>query len=297
MFTIISKQILARDVKRLDIQAQRIARQVQPGQIVIVTPQEQGERIPMAVIESDARKGTIALIFRELGETTRHLGEITIGEEIYSVTGPFGRPTQVKKVGVIICVATGIGTAQILPICRAAKMAGNKVIGVIGARTRNDLLLETQMRIYCHKLYIATNDGSFERRGHATGVLKELLEKERVNLVYAIGSIEMMQEIAEMTRAKSIKYLVQANTHMLCGVGLCASCRLKVAGEVVLACQHGPEFDGHKIDYEFLKIRVAAYQRPQEKPKEEAVSSTAKVVQQTPGLTSLIRRFFVGDES
>jgi ferredoxin/flavodoxin---NADP+ reductase len=261
MFNVVNKQILGKDVKRLDIQAPQIAQKVRPGHFVIVIPHERSERIPMAVLESDIRKGTLALIFRELGETTRELGAIPIGGEIFSMIGPLGKPTALKKEGIVVCVATGIGTAQLLPICRAAKTAGNKVIGIIGAKTRRDLLLEPQIRLSCNKLYIATNDGSFERRGLATTVFKELLQKEKVNLVYAIGSLDMMQEIAEMTRERSIKYLIQANTHMLCGVGLCASCRMRMAGEIILACQHGPEFDGHEVDYEFLKMRVQAYQK------------------------------------
>lgn len=264
MFKVINKQILARGVKRLDVEAPEVASQVQPGQCVIVIPEAQGERIPLAVIDSDPRKGTITLIFQEFGEATLRLGAIPIGESVFSVIGPVGTPSRIGKEGVVVCVATGVGTAQILPICRAARAAGNKVIGVIGAKTRRALMLEPQMRLSCHQLYIATNDGSYERRGMATTIVKELLGKEKVDLVYAIGSVDMMQTVAEMTRERSVKNLIQTNTRMLCGIGICASCRVKVGGETLLACQCGPEFNGHKVDFEFLKTRVNAHKKGQD---------------------------------
>lgn len=289
MFKIVNKQVLSRNIKRLDIESPLIARNVKPGQFVVVIPRQNSERIPLSVMESDTRRGIFTLLFQEWCEAASQLGAIPIGEEIYSMVGPLGKPTEVRKTGLMICAATGTGTAQILAICRAAKILGNKVIGVLGAKTRTELLLEPQMRLSCHKLYIATNDGSFERRGLVTTVVRELLDREPVSLVYAIGSLSMMRDISAMTKAKSIKYLIQTNTHMLCGVGMCASCRVRVSGKILLACQHGPEFDGHQVDYEFLKMRMAAY-----KTQEESVPSAPRAMD-TPSanLLNFLKGFIV----
>ncbi len=267
MFKIVNKQILTPQIKRLDIKADLIARRVRAGQFVTVVPEEGGDRIPLSVIDWDRDKGTVSVIFHEGGPSTRQLGLIPIGEEIFSVLGPLGRPSVVSKEGLIVCVGTGSGTAQLLPICRHARGEGNKVIGVLGARTRRDVLLEPQMRLTCHNLRIATEDGSFEKRGLATDILADILKKEKVDLVYAVGSFEMMRTVCEMTRAKSVRTLIQTNTHILCGMGICSSCRIRVDGKIVRACQEGPEFDAHQVDFSFFKERLSAYARPkQEEP-------------------------------
>lgn len=259
MFTIVHKQILGPDLKRMDVMAPNIAMKIRPGQFVSLCPEEGMERIPLSVVDHDAVKGTITLIFQEVGATTKRLGEMPINDSIFSILGPLGQPAKIEKKGVVVCVTTGVGTAQILPICRAFKKAGNKVIGIVGAKTKKSLMVESQMRIACDKLFIATNDGSYEKRGLATDILKKILNEQNVDLVYAIGSTDMMQTVCQLTQSKSIETRVYLNPIMVDCMGMCGSCRVKVDGEVVLACTKGPEFDGHKVDFNDFQIRRNAF--------------------------------------
>lgn len=256
---IVNKQILTQDVKRIDILAPAIAARIQTGQFVSVCPQEADERIPLTVIEADKDKGTISLIFQEAGFTTKRLAALPINESIFSILGPLGRPATIQNHGTVICVATGIGTAQILPIARALRKAGNKVIGIIGAKTKKMLMLEAQMRLACQKLFIATNDGSCERRGLATDILREFIDRQEIGLVYAIGSADMMEAVCALTQRKGIKTLVCLNPVMVDCMGMCGSCRVKIGERIVLACLEGPEFDGHSVDFDFLKTRMNAF--------------------------------------
>ena len=272
MFTITNKQIVANDVKRLDVVAETIARRVQPGQFVMVIPRENGEWIPLTVVEADPRRGTIALIFKEMGSATQQLGALPIKESIFSIIGPLGQPSVCqKKFGTVVCVATDLGTAQILPICRALTKSGNKVIGIIGARSRRDLVLEAQMRLSCYKILVAATESSQERKSAEPSLVKQLLEQQPIEMVYAVGNIAMMQAVEVMTKAKKIPFFVQINPVMCCGLGFCGSCRVKVNHQTILACEQGPEFDGHKVDFKDLHIRLNAYE------KEARTSPTGKM--------------------
>lgn len=258
MAKVVHKQLLAQDIKRIDLAAPAIAAKVQSGQFVMVTPLEASKAIPMTVVEADERKGVISLIVHEVGVTTRQLGDLSIGQSVASLVGPLGLPASIDKYGLVICVATGIGAAQILPICRALKKKGNKIIGIIGAKSKKVLMLEAQMRVACDEIVIATNDGSYERKGLASTVLKELLGKYNVNAVYAIGSVDMMEAAAQMTKEKGIPLRVTLNTYMVNGLGLCGSCRVKIDGAIKLACIEGPHFDGHQVDFKDLNKRMSA---------------------------------------
>jgi ferredoxin--NADP+ reductase len=258
MFKVLNKQILANDVKRMDVHAPLIARKISSGQFVGVCPEEGDERIPLYVIESDSQKGTITLIFHEIGPTTRKLGEIAINDNLFSILGPLGVPSKIEKVGTVLCIATGVGSAQMLSICRSLKKAGNKIIGIIGAKTKKSLMLEAQMRLVCNKIFITTNDGSYERRGQATDLVQKILKEESVNLVYAVGSAEMMQTVCQMTKEKNIPTRVHLTPVMVDCMGMCGSCRVKVGGKTLLSCVEGPEFDGQSVDFEHYKIRLEA---------------------------------------
>ncbi len=278
MFKIVNKQVLSKDIKRLDVLAESIACSVQPGQFVMVIPHEKGEGVALSVVECDPRRGIISLIIQETGEETEQLGGMRIHDTIFSVAGPFGNPARLKTSGIVICVATGIGIAQILPVCRDFKKAGNKVIGVIGAKTKRSLVLETQMRIVCDKIFIVTDDGSYERKGRVTDSLKELLDKKTADMVYAVGSVAMMQAVCQMTQQKGIKTLVQASPPMVCGRGICGSCRCIIDGKTVLSCVQGPEFDGHTVDFEDLKIRLGI-------PPIEKTAAKRQEWKESPGLS------------
>jgi len=256
MFKIVHKQLIAQDIKKIDIMAPIIAARALPGQFVMLTPVAGAHNIPMTIIDSDERRSVVSVLVHEVGPATRQLGELSIGEAVYQMVGPLGRGAQMDKYGLVICVATGIGAAQILPICRGLKKKGNKVIGIIGAKSKKVLMLESQMRVVCDEIFITTNDGSYERKGLATGILKELLEKYTVQRVYAIGSVEMMQAAARMTAEKNISLRVTLNPYMVNGLGMCGSCRVKIDGQYRLACVDGPEFDGHKVDFDDFSQRM-----------------------------------------
>ncbi|MCB9757237.1 MAG: sulfide/dihydroorotate dehydrogenase-like FAD/NAD-binding protein [Candidatus Omnitrophica bacterium] len=260
MFKVLNKQILAKDVKRLDVKAPLIAARIAAGQFVMIVTREGGEWIPMMVAEAESLRGQITFIFQENNPAAVELGQLTIGEEIFSMVGPLGQPAKIAKTGVVVCLATGVGTARILPICKALKKAGNKVIGIMGAKTKNSLTLEPQMRIACSRLLITTEDGSYEQRGLASEMLKDILASEVVRQVYAAGSAEMMQAVCQMTKDKAISTLVQLQPVMACGMGFCGSCRVRVEGKVVLACVSGPLFDGHSVNFEHYKTRLAVNQ-------------------------------------
>jgi len=278
MFKVINKLVLAEGVKRLDIEARNIAVRIKPGQFVNICVEEGDERIPLAVVEYDAKKGVISVIFQENGAGTKKLGDLPINESIFSVLGPLGTPATIEKRGEVICIATGMGGSQILPIIRALAQAGNKVIGVIGAKTKRRLLLEPQIRIACDKIFISTEDGSYERRVQATEILQELVDHRKIKLVYAIGSAEMMEAVCRITKVKEITTYVQLNPMMIDCMGMCGSCRVKVGNRILLACTDGPEFDGHKVDFKDYKIRINAFEGlqqwhnqrlPQLNPREE----------------------------
>ena len=258
MAKIVHKQVLAQDIKRLDVAAAAIAAKVLPGQFVMVTPAAGMHNIPMTVVDADERRGVISVIVHEVGVSTRALGNLSIGESLHKIVGPLGNPSAIDKYGTVACVATGIGAAQILPLCRALKKKGNKVIGIVGAKSKKVLMLESQMRVVCDEIFITTNDGSYERRGLATGMLKELLVKYNINRVYAIGSVEMMEAAAAMTKAKDIPLRVTLSPYMTNGLGTCGSCRVKVDGGFKLACVEGPEFDGHQVYFVDLNKRMHA---------------------------------------
>ena len=283
MYKIIHKQVIAQDIKKIDITAPAIASKALPGQFVMVTPVEGEHNVPMAIIDSDERRSVISLLVHEVGPATRKLGDLSIGEDIYQMVGPLGQSAQMDKYGLVICVATGIGAAQILPICRGLKKKGNKVIGIVGAKSKKVLMLEAQMRVVCDEIFITTNDGSYERRGLATGVLKELLDKYTVQRVYAIGSIEMMQAAAQMTKEKNTALRVTLNPYMVNGLGLCGSCRVKIDGQYRLACVDGHEFDGHLVDYHDLSQRMNALE-----PRSWG-NQTHLISPKRPGFTSLVK--------
>ena len=256
MFKVINKLLLGNGIKRLDVEAPEIARSFHAGQFVMAAAQEKSKWIPLTIVEADTRRGIITIIFRETGEAARLLGALQIGDRIFSISGPFGQAAVPRQVGTVVCAATDTGAAQLMPVCRAYSRAENKVIGVLGAKTKSELILETQMRIACHKIILTTEDGSYQRRGTVAEVVKELLRTEKIHLIYSIGELRMLKEISLMTQEAGVRNLIQVHTGISCGRGMCGSCRLKAGGRLVLGCQEGPEFDGHTIDFDYLENRV-----------------------------------------
>jgi len=274
MFKIISKEELSQDVTKLIVEAPQIAKKAQAGQFVVVVVDEKGERIPLTLADWDKDKGTVTLIFQKVGFTTRKLGALDAADTIQHILGPLGHPTQTKDIGTVICVGGGVGIAEVYPVSRAFQEAGNRVIGIIGARSKDLLILEDKMRKVCAELFITTDDGSYSRKGFVTDVLKELFgvfEKSTntryPDLVYAIGPVPMMRAVTEFTRDYKIKTIVSLNPIMVDATGMCGACRCSVEGKTVFGCVDGPDFDGHKVDFGELAKRLSLFKAQEESIK------------------------------
>jgi ferredoxin--NADP+ reductase len=260
MFLIVNKTVLAPTITRYDVLAPFIARKRKAGNFVMIRVEEGGERIPLTIADGDAVKGTITLIVQAIGGTTKLLATKNAGDSILDVVGPLGNPTPVANHGVVACVGGGVGTAELYPIARALKDAGNRVLTIIGARTRELVILEKEMAAVSDETFVTTDDGSYARKGFVTDQLKELLDSPRgVKAVYAIGPLPMMKAVANLTRSYGVETLVSLNTIMVDGTGMCGGCRVTVAGQMKFACVDGPEFDGHKVDFDELMMRNRTY--------------------------------------
>lgn len=268
MYKIIKKEILAKEIKRVIVEAPLVCFNAKAGQFVVVMVDENSERIPLTLADFDKTKGTITLIFQEVGFSTNKLGQLNEGDEILSILGPLGKHTDSEKVGTVICLGGGVGIAEVYPVSRAFKEAGNKVIGIIGARSKELLILEEEMKKSCDQLFVTTDDGSYSRKGFVTDVLKEILERstEEKNslLVYAIGPVPMMKKVADVTKPYQIKTIVSLNPIMVDATGMCGSCRVTVAGQTKFGCVDGPEFDAHQVDFGELMERLSFFKEQEE---------------------------------
>lgn len=265
---ILKKQILAQDsdtkITKIIIKAPDIAAKVQPGEFVVLMVNEKGERIPLTVVDKDPSSATVTLIIQEVGLTTKLLGKLNVGDSVYALSGPLGHPTEMKKYGKIILVGGGVGIAEIYPVAKGFKEHNNHIVTILGARTKDLLILEPELRSVSDKLYITTDDGSYDRKGFVTDVLKELLQKDTYNLVYSVGPIPMMRKVSCITKDFNVKTLVSLNALMVDGTGMCGGCRVKVGGQVRFTCLNGPEFDAHSVDWEELTKRNNIYKDKEE---------------------------------
>ena len=260
MFEIVKREEMSDGTVILnEIEAPRIARKAQPGQFVILKATEDGERIPLTMAETDPDKGTITVIYMVVGKSTELFKTLAVGDGYQDVIGPLGKPTHLEKVGTVVCVGGGTGVAVLHPITRALKDIGNRVICIIGARSKDLLILEDKMRDASHELHVCTDDGSYGHHGFVTDVLKEVLDKEDIKLAVAIGPVPMMKFVSLITKEKDVKTIVSLNPIMVDGTGMCGGCRVSIGGENKFACVDGPEFDGHQVDYDELMLRLQAY--------------------------------------
>lgn len=261
MFKIVNREEMAQGTIVLnEIEAPRIARKAKPGQFVIIQANEKGERIPLTMADVDPDKGTITIIYMIVGKSTSLFGNMAVGEDYFAVIGPLGRATHIEKRGKVVCVGGGTGIAVLHPITRGLKEAGNEVITILGSRNKDLLILEDKMAKVSDKLYICTDDGSKGHHGFVTDVLKDVLAKEEITLVVAIGPVPMMKFVSKITKEKGVETLVSLNPIMVDGTGMCGGCRVSVGGKTKFACVDGPEFDGHEVDYDELSKRLQAYQ-------------------------------------
>lgn len=261
MFRILETKQLASDVKWFKIEAPMVAKHREPGQFVIIRLDETGERIPLTMAHADPQAGTIELIVKAIGKTTKTLCRKETGDTIADVMGPLGRPTHIEKVGHAVLVGGGVGTAVIYPLARALQDVGAYVSSITGGRTKDLVVLEDELAKVSDVVYATTDDGSHGFKGTVADKLAELLaDKERpVNAVYCAGPVPMMRAIAELTKPHGIPTIVSLNPIMVDGTGMCGGCRVTVGGETKFACVDGPEFDGHQVDYAELSDRLTAY--------------------------------------
>lgn len=260
MNKILVKEALAPDVKKFIIEAPVIARKLQAGQFIVLRFKEEGERIPLSVADFDGKAGTITLVFKEIGRTTIELGRLKEGDEILDLIGPLGTASHVEKFGHVVAVGGGIGTAPCIPYIRALKEAGNKITTIIGAQTKGQLILVDEAKKYSDEVIITTDDGSEGRKGLVTQALKEIIDSgENVDYVFAAGPGIMMKFVAKTTEPYNIKTVVSLNSIMVDGTGMCGACRCSVDNETKFACVDGPDFDGHKVDYDLLMARQRQY--------------------------------------
>ena len=260
MSSIVSKTNLSDSVVRMDILASEIARKRKAGQFVILKVNEQGERIPLTIVESDGEKGTITIIFQIVGKTTALMAALKVGDEIQDVQGPLGNPTEVENFGHVVCIGGGVGVGVIYPITKALKEAGNRVTSIIGARTKSLIILEEDMKAASNELIVTTDDGSYGVHGFVSNVLQKIIDDgEKIDHVYAIGPVPMMKAIANLTRPYGIKTIVSLNAIMVDATGMCGACRVAVGGKTKFTCVDGPEFDGHQVDFDLLTNRLRMY--------------------------------------
>jgi ferredoxin--NADP+ reductase len=261
MFPIISKEDLASTVSKFVIHAPLVARKRKAGNFVIIRVIETGERIPLTVVDGDPAQGTITLIVQAIGKTTKLLCTKKAGDYLVDVVGPLGNPTPIENLGAVACVGGGVGTAELYPITKALKDAGNTIYSIIGGRTRELVILENEMREWSNEVHVTTDDGSYGQKGIVTDPLKELLTNPQVGIkaVYAIGPLPMMKAVANLTKEFGVKTLVSLNAIMVDGTGMCGGCRVTIDGKMKFACVDGPEFDAHRVDFDELMLRNRSY--------------------------------------
>lgn len=275
MFRIVETKFLSADVKEFHIEAPAVARKQKPGQFVILRVHERGERIPLTIAGSDPERGTVSVIVQGIGKSTRLMNRLEAGDYLMDVVGPLGRPSEVERFGTVVTIGGGVGTAIAFPVCAALKAAGNKVIAIIGARTRDLVILEEETRRFADETLVVTDDGSHGRKGVVIDPLRELIERgEHLDYVLAIGPVPMMAAVAEITRPHHIRTVVSLNSIMIDGTGMCGGCRVQVGGETRFACVDGPEFDAHEVDFKTLSARNTAY-RPDERESLETFERAA----------------------
>lgn len=263
---ILKKEILIPGkTSKMILKAPEIAEKARPGHFVMLRMTNAGERIPLTIADADPSKGEITIVYLVLGKSTALLEELKQGDEILDVCGPLGKPTHIEKVGTVICVGGGTGIAAMHHIAKGHKKAGNKVVAIIGARSKDLLLFEKELMEFADEVLVCTDDGSYGRKGLVTEPLKERLEKDKdIKEVVAVGPVPMMEAVAKTTKPFDVATTVSLNPIMVDGIGMCGACRVSVGGETKFACVDGPEFDGQKVDFTELKRRLGAFKRQED---------------------------------
>jgi ferredoxin--NADP+ reductase len=259
MNQIVKKIILSANVIKMEVEAPLIAKSRQAGHFVIIKTGKYGERIPLTIAAADAQKGTITLVIQQVGKTTQKICALNEGEYITDLVGPLGKATHIANFGTVVCACGGVGTAPMLPIAEAMKKAGNKVITVQAARTKELIILEEEMKCFSDETVIMTDDGSYGQKGLVTNGVEQVINREKVDLCVTIGPAVMMKYVSLLTKKYEIPTVASLNTIMVDGTGMCGACRVTVGGKTRFVCVDGPEFDAHQVDFDEMMLRLNAY--------------------------------------
>jgi NAD(P)H-flavin reductase len=259
MNKIVKKKILSENVVKLEVEAPLIAKSRKAGHFVIVKTGKYGERIPLTIADSDTQSGTITLVIQKVGKSSRKICALDEGDCITDLVGPLGRATHIENFGTVVCACGGVGTAPMLPIAEAMKKAGNKVITVLAARTKELIILEKEMQAFSDETVIMTDDGSYGQKGLVTIGVEQIINREKVDLCVTIGPAIMMKFVSLLTKKYEIPTVASLNTIMVDGTGMCGACRVTVGGKTRFVCVDGPEFDAHQVDFDEMMLRLNAY--------------------------------------
>ncbi len=274
MNKVVKKEILSENVVKLVIEANEIAASRKAGQFVIVKLGEKGERIPLTISDSDRENGTITLVIQRVGATSHKFFTLNEGDSVTDIVGPLGKPTKIKKLGTIIAAGGGVGIAPLYPIAKAYKEAGNRVIVILAARSKDLIILEEEMREFADEVQIYTDDGSSGTKGLVTAGIENVINNEEVDEVISIGPAVMMKFVSILTKRYEIKTLASLNTIMVDGTGMCGACRVSVGGRTKFVCVDGPEFNAHEVDFDEMLQRLRAYQSEEAIAYEKALKDT-----------------------
>ncbi|MBE9511675.1 MAG: sulfide/dihydroorotate dehydrogenase-like FAD/NAD-binding protein [Bacteroidetes bacterium] len=276
MNKIVEKEYFSHNVVKLVIEAPEIAKSRKAGHFVIIRIGSKGERIPLTIVGSDTEKGTITIIVQKMGVSSIKLVNLEVGDYITDVVGPLGNATHIEKVGTVLASGGGVGVAPMLPIVEAFKKAGNKVITVVAARSKELIILEEQIREFSDEVIIMTDDGSYGKKGLVTHGMEEIIKREKIDLAITVGPAIMMKFVALLTKKYNIHTLASLNTIMVDGTGMCGACRVTVGGKTRFVCVDGPEFDAHQVDFDEMLNRLGAYKNQEEKAYEHYIDKYRK---------------------
>ncbi|MDD3802905.1 MAG: sulfide/dihydroorotate dehydrogenase-like FAD/NAD-binding protein [bacterium] len=276
MTLIIEKETHARNIHKFVIKSPLIARHAKPGQFVVIRAFEKSERIPITICDKDAKNGTITLYIQEVGASTARIAGLKEGENFLDIAGPLGRPAHITKVGKVITIGGGVGSAITYPETKAYKESGNYVISIMGFRSKDHVILEDEMKVVSDEAYITTDDGSYKEKGFVTDKLREIIKRgDKIDEVLVIGPAIMMKVVSDITKEHKIKTIASLNSIMVDGTGMCGACRVEVGGKTKFACVDGPEFDAHQVDFDLLLKRIAMY-ADEEKESYEKITGKDK---------------------
>lgn len=259
MNKIVSKEYFSENVIKFEVEAPLIARSRKAGHFVMVKVGLKGERIPLTIADADTTKGTITLVVQRMGVSSSKLAILNVGDEITDLVGPLGQATHIENFGTVVCACGGVGTAPMLPIVAALKAAGNRVITVLAARSKNLVILEDQMKVHADEVIVMTDDGSYGTKGLVTNGVEEVIKREKVDMCVTIGPAVMMKFVSALTKNYEIPTVASLNTIMVDGTGMCGACRVSVGGKTKFVCVDGPEFDAHQVDFDEMLMRLGGY--------------------------------------